>query len=178
MKLWIQSMNISGRLLDHTEEDHLLLEVLIGTVEPKYSQRIHSNGNPELIILGLIFMELIMGKFLFILKYFFYIYYFSIAWYSTASTEDAVFIIGGFSNASRIAQYKNGKWTIVGKLEEPRFNTRSITFGGQTMIIDNNDPTVEIWNLEQGKKLTSFKRSPGHSLFGMEMFLVDKNFCN
>ena len=105
-------------------------------------------------------------------------------WYSTASTEDAVFIIGGSINGKRIAEYKNGKWTNVGELEKARYYyTRSITFGGQTMIVDGRDPTVEIWNLEQSKKLTTFERQknlviPPYEFYqAFEVFLIPKNFC-
>merc|ERR1711893_139332 len=104
-------------------------------------------------------------------------YHYGIYFYSTASTEDAVFIIGGNNNGKRIAEYKNGKWTNVGELEKSRYDTRSITFGGQTMIIDPYDPTVEIWNLEQRKKLTTFERPPGEFYGGFGMFLIQKNFC-
>ena len=113
-----------------------------------------------------------------------YCNYFSIFGYSTASTKDAVFIIGGGSDyRKRIAEYKNGKWTNVGKLEKWRSYIRSITFGGLTMIIDALDPTVEIWNLEQSKKLTTFERPknlvrPHYEFYeGFEVFLIPKNFC-
>ena len=55
-----------------------------------------------------------------------------------------------------------------------RTNTRAITFGGHTMIFDPRDPTVEIWNLEQSKKITTFE--PGYYLLGLEVFLIDKEF--
>ena len=114
---------------------------------------------------------------------------FSIQGYSTASTENAVFIIGG-GWSRNIAEYKNGKWTIVGELEKPRSSTWSITYGEQTMIIDPDDPTVEIWNLEQSIKITTFKRSYLLDFHGVTtsryyeihhypgVFLIQNDFCN
>ena len=116
--------------------------------------------------------------------------YFSIEGYSTTSTENAVFIIGGLCNGSNIAEYKNGKWTIVGELAKRRRSTWSITYGEQTMIIDPNDPTVEIWNLEQSIKSTTFERSYESHFHGFTtsqyhqfhyysgVFLIQKDFCN
>ena len=98
--------------------------------------------------------------------------------YSTALTEDAVFIIGGSDSNTRIAEYKNGKWTNVGKLTNIRSYARAIPFGEKTMIIDDNDPTVEIWNLKQRKILTTFMRPPGDFRTGFGVFLIDKDFCN
>ena len=51
------------------------------------------------------------------------------------------------------------------------------------MIIDALDPTVEIWNLEQSKKLTTFERPknlvrPPYDFYqAFEVFLIPKNFC-
>ena len=68
-------------------------------------------------------------------------------------------------------------------MEKRRSYIRSITFGGLTMIIDALDPTVEIWNLEQSKKLTTFERQknlvipPDEFYHAFEVFLIPKNFC-
>ena len=102
---------------------------------------------------------------------------FSIYSYATTSTEDAVFIIGGINNENRVAEYKNGKWTNVGDMEIMRIRTRSITFGGQTMIISSEFlfPTVEIWDLEQRNRINTFK---GFSMHDFGVFLIQKDFCN
>ena len=70
--------------------------------------------------------------------------YLSIYEYATTSTKDAVFVIGGMNNGKTIAEYKNRKWTNVGELEKIRFQTRSITFGGQAMIFDLEKKTHHI----------------------------------
>ena len=69
------------------------------------------------------------------------------------------------NNGKTIAEYKNRKWTNVGELEKIRFQTRSITFGGQAMIFD----------LE--KKLTTFERPPVDIFPGFGVFLIQKDFC-
>ena len=74
-------------------------------------------------------------------------------------------------------QLLNGKWTNVGELDKIRFQTCSITFGGQAMIFDLGYPSVEIWNLEQRKKLTTFERPPGRFYPGRGVFLIQKDFC-
>ena len=175
-------MDIGTRHLDHIKEDHLLQEENgIRMEKPKYFQRNHLNGDLVLIILSVLLDFLSRGQFVFFKyssKKIHNIIHFSINFYSTISTEDAVFIIDGKHNEKRIAEYKNAKWTNVGQLEKRRIYTRSITFGRQTMIIDVMNPTVEIWNLEQRKKLTMFERPIGVFDRGFGVFLVPKDFCS
>ena len=81
------------------------------------------------------------------------------------------------NNEKAIAEYKNGHWTNIGRLEKVREYTRSITFGGQTMIISSEFlfPTVEIWDLEQRNRINTFK---GFSMHDFGVFLIQKDFCN
>ena len=64
----------------------------------------------------------------------------SIYLYSTASTSDAVYIIGGFretetgSSNSLIAHFRNDKWNQDGTLIKGRYGHESITIGEKTMI--------------------------------------------
>ena len=65
-----------------------------------------------------------------------------IAYYATTSTEESVYIIGGFtydsSTSSRtpiIAQYKNNQWLNVGSLNQSRYAHGAITSGALTMVI-------------------------------------------
>ena len=66
---------------------------------------------------------------------------FRISSYATASTDDSVFIIGGFTNyrlGSRtnvIAEYKDGKWKNAGKLAQARSYHGAITFESTTMVL-------------------------------------------
>ena len=111
--------------------------------------------------------------------------YLSIYGFATASTDDAVFIFGGSLTQRSIAEYKNGNWKIVGELNKNRygnvrylrFRTYSISFGEHTIIIDSQDETVEIWNLEQKERITTFKRPNGMFHCGWGLFLIEKNFC-
>ena len=67
---------------------------------------------------------------------------FRIAYYATTSTDDSVYIIGGFtydsSTSSRtpiIAEYKNNQWRNAGSLNQSRYAHGAITSGGLTMVI-------------------------------------------
>ena len=61
--------------------------------------------------------------------------------YSTASTDDAAFIIGGNDVYDTIAEFRNDQWRNLGSLNKGRFYHGSITVGQETMIIggDSND---------------------------------------
>ena len=64
----------------------------------------------------------------------------SISGYSTATTTDAVYIIGGYDFVcdcylSTVAKYKNHQWYHVEDLHERRAYHGSITVGGKTMVI-------------------------------------------
>ena len=61
-----------------------------------------------------------------------------VAYYSTAATTDAAYIIGGFQGqmySTMIARYKNDRWSKVGDLTQGRHAHGSITVGGRTMVI-------------------------------------------
>ena len=55
--------------------------------------------------------------------------------YSTTQTLDAVYIIGGWSTRNIIAEFKNDQWRRLADLNQRRAGHRSITIGGETMII-------------------------------------------
>ena len=80
--------------------------------------------------------------------------------------------------SNRIGKYKNGEWTLVGEMKTIRGPNLSVTLGEQTMILDVPKKTVEVWNLEQGERLKSFRRSTGKLQYGFAVFLTDKDFCN
>ena len=68
---------------------------------------------------------------------------FRIAIYASTSTEESVYIIGGWNGesdgetdkSSVIAEYKNDKWFNIGNLQQARYSHGAITSGSWTMII-------------------------------------------
>ena len=58
--------------------------------------------------------------------------------YATASTNESVYIIGGytrFDTITTIGEYRNGKWGIAGNLSQARDCHAAISFGAYTMIV-------------------------------------------
>ena len=154
----------------------------------KSFQPVHSNGNqlqiiPLLVSINMVILcKLIYFQFSKNLK----INNFSINRYSTASSEDAVYIIGGYSSIDgkssgkpvrTIAEYKNGRWSRIGQMEKPKAGHGSISFGQKTLIFDNDDAIVEIWDLERKRKVSSFNAPHDDFIYGFGMFIVNKNFC-
>ena len=65
---------------------------------------------------------------------------FRISHYATASTDESVYIIGGYiagspSYTSTIAEYKDGDWKNVGNLAQGRHAHGAITSGSTTMVV-------------------------------------------
>ena len=55
--------------------------------------------------------------------------------YSTASTSEAAYIIGGWYTRSLIAQFKNDAWSQFGTLAKGRAYHGSISLGNEFMVI-------------------------------------------
>ena len=55
--------------------------------------------------------------------------------YSTASTSEAAYIIGGRYTRDIIAQFKNDAWSQFGTLAKGRSHHGSISFGNELMVI-------------------------------------------
>ena len=55
--------------------------------------------------------------------------------YSTTSTSEAAYFIGGINTKENIAEFKNDAWRQLGTLTKPRFGHASISLDGETMII-------------------------------------------
>ena len=55
--------------------------------------------------------------------------------YSTASTPDAAYIIGGRYTQDIIAEFKEDKWRQAGTLQQGRQQHGSISFGSDTMVV-------------------------------------------
>ena len=64
--------------------------------------------------------------------------------YSTASTDDAAYIIGGHdvynTCIDTIAEFRNNQWRNLGSLTRGRYGHGSITIGQETMIIGGDTP--------------------------------------
>ena len=59
----------------------------------------------------------------------------SIQRYSTASTSEAAYIIGGWHTRSIIAEFKNDAWSQLGTLGKGRAYHGSISLGNEFMVI-------------------------------------------
>ena len=55
--------------------------------------------------------------------------------YSTASTSEAAYIIGGQNTKAIIAEFKNDGWRQFGTLKQGRHYHGSITLGDETMVV-------------------------------------------
>ena len=55
--------------------------------------------------------------------------------YSTASTSEAAYIIGGANTRDIIAQFKNDVWSQFGTLAKGRYYHGSISLGNEFMVI-------------------------------------------
>ena len=55
--------------------------------------------------------------------------------YSTASTSEAAYIIGGTDTKDIIAEFRNYSWRQMGTLAKGRHSHGSITLNGETMVI-------------------------------------------
>ena len=59
-----------------------------------------------------------------------------IVYYSTASTSEAAYIIGGYYYSPQIiAEFRNNSWRQMGTLAKGRDSHGSITLNGETMVI-------------------------------------------
>ena len=55
--------------------------------------------------------------------------------YSTASTSEAAYIIGGRFTRSIVARFKNDSWTQFGLLFKGRFMHGSVSLGNEILVI-------------------------------------------
>ena len=65
------------------------------------------------------------------------LFFSEIAHYPVASTDNAAFILGGWSAGNRIniiAKFQNNEWTNYGSLHKARQGHNAITSDGYTMI--------------------------------------------
>ena len=55
--------------------------------------------------------------------------------YSTASSPDAAYIIGGYWSWNLVVEFRNDQWTNLENLNKGRYAHGSITVGTGTMIV-------------------------------------------
>ena len=61
-----------------------------------------------------------------------------VCYYSTTSTSDAAYLIGGYQDAgysTTIAEFKNNQWRKLGDLNQGRNYHGSISVGSRTMVV-------------------------------------------
>ena len=56
-------------------------------------------------------------------------------YYSTASTSNAAYFIGGSGTQDVIAEFKNDAWRQLGTLTKGRYGHASISLGDEIMVI-------------------------------------------
>jgi len=110
-----------------------------------------------------------------------------ISGYATASTDDSVYIISGYTNGSpkrspTIAKYSNGSWTKTGSLKKSRSGHGAITIEGMTMIIggwDGSGSTMntELWEFESSDTKIINPTLSDNYRFGIGLFAVDVGYC-
>ena len=106
--------------------------------------------------------------------------------YSTASTLEAAYIIGGYDTQELIAEFKNDAWRQLGTLTKGRYGHGSITLGAETMIIGGSrwgtwvfsDLETQIWNFTNKNhtviNLTLPRNDYGD---GIGLYIVPFDFC-
>ena len=111
---------------------------------------------------------------------------FSVGYYSTASSNEAVYIIGGFNGGdpydSTIAKFMDNNWSKVGELNAGRYAHSSITYNEETIILGGfirsyDDVVTEIWDFDSTQELGP-ELPRGDYSYGTALFLVDIDFCN
>ena len=65
-------------------------------------------------------------------------------YYSTASTSNAAYFIGGSGTQDVIAEFKNAAWRQLGTLTKGRQGHASISMGDETMVIGATNLVVTL----------------------------------
>ena len=59
----------------------------------------------------------------------------SMSYYSTASTSEAAYFIGGYHTKEDVAEFKNDAWRQLGTLTRGRYGHASILLADETIVI-------------------------------------------
>ena len=118
--------------------------------------------------------------------------------YSTASTSEAAYIIGGANTRNIIAEFKNGSWGQLGTLAKGRAAHGTIQLGDEVMVIGGytydgrllyfndyfliidffSDLETEIWNFGNETNRVVNPTLPNNDYrYGIALFIVPFNFC-
>ena len=113
--------------------------ILLETRKPKSSIMLQTNG----MLLQIIHLVLEASKYRIRCSYNPLCFILRISYYATSSTENSVYIIGGYiaspSSTPIIAEYQNDEWHNVGNLKQARIGHGAITSGSLTMVIGGYD---------------------------------------
>jgi len=107
----------------------------------------------------------------------------SISHYSTASTTNAAYIIGGRYTSDDIAEFKDNQWRLLGNLFKGRERHGSIALEDKIMVIggftaDSSDTETEIWEtINEKGSLIDPKLPHAKFVHGVALYIVDYDFC-
>ena len=106
--------------------------------------------------------------------------------YSTASTLEAAYIIGGYDTQDLIAEFKNDAWRQLGTLAKGRYGHGSITLGAETMVIGgdrwgtwvSSDLETQIWSFTNENHKVINPTLPYYDYKnGIGLYIVPFDFC-
>merc|ERR1712150_66054 len=104
--------------------------------------------------------------------------------YSTASTSEAAYIIGGFYTPNIIAEFRDGSWRQMGTLAKGRWRHGSITLNGEIMVIGGYtyrgaEAETEIWDfINESNKVIDPTLQYGDYSYGIGLYIVPFDFCS
>ena len=107
----------------------------------------------------------------------------AICFYSTASTPNAAYIIGGPGRSDLIAEFKDNKWRRYGSLNNGRTFHGSLSVNDQTFIIGGNaksgESDTELWDFATGERKTMNPvLDTDRYQFGIGIYPVHFEFCS
>ena len=77
--------------------------------------------------------------------------------YSTASTSEAAYFIGGANTKTTVAEFKNDSWREFGKLTQGRYWHGSISNGDDFFVVGGSSSGARYFYLLTYFKLIEFK---------------------
>ena len=111
----------------------------------------------------------------------------SVGYYSSVSSSDAVFIIGGFNGGdpydSTVAKFTDYNWYKIGELNTGRYSHSSVSHNGITITLGGfsrayDDVNTEFWDFDLSEGQEVGPELPrGDYSYGTALFLVELDFC-
>lgn len=116
-----------------------------------------------------------------------------ISLYATASTSDAVYVIGGATDTildnslNIIAKFSDGLWQKTGELKQKRFGHSVITSGNKVLVVGGttdflgipvNTAITEVWDLEYkvGREIGQLPSKD--YTWGAGLFFINASYCS